>query len=148
MQYQISVVDMQKKLPSDDYIRNHQIDLLILGLRQSEGGARSTSIHSCYIPDGNSRPYSVWYPLYFMTDKEKNEYKNYYGIRYSDCYEIYGLCRTGCIGCPYGSNFIAELEIIKKYEPQLYDVAINIFGESYDYVRQFKNYKLKKGAEK
>ena len=29
-------------------------------------------------------------------DTDKRWYKDYYGLRYSDAYEVYGLTRTGC----------------------------------------------------
>ena len=30
-------------------------------------------------------------PLYYVSDSDKQWYKEYYGIRYSDAYEVYGL---------------------------------------------------------
>lgn len=48
--------------------------------------------------------------------------------------------RTGCAGCPYGKNFEEELEIIRKYEPRLYNAVNNIFGKSYRYTRNYRIY--------
>ena len=49
--------------------------------------------------------------------------------------------RTGCAGCPFGRDFEKELEIIKKYEPQLYKAVTNIFGDSYEYTRKYRKFK-------
>ena len=58
--------------------------------------------------------------------------------------------RTGCCSCPYG-NWERELEIVQKFEPKLYKACMNIFGESYEYNRQYQEYKqahLKKNLKK
>lgn len=59
------------------------------------------------------------------------------------------MTRTGCAGCPFGSKFEEELEIIEKYEPKLHKAINNIFKDSYEYTRQYrefkKNYKALKG---
>ena len=49
--------------------------------------------------------------------------------------------RTGCAGCPYGKDFEFELEVIKKYEPKLYNAVNNIFGDSYEYTRKYLEFR-------
>ena len=48
--------------------------------------------------------------------------------------------RTGCAGCPFGRNFDDELEVMKKYEPNLYKAVNNVFGDSYEYTRQYREF--------
>jgi hypothetical protein len=60
---------------------------------------------------------------------------------HSACYSEYGLCRTGCAGCPFGKDFEKELEIIENYEPKLYKAVNKIFGESYAYTRGFLEFR-------
>jgi hypothetical protein len=69
--------------------------------------------------------------------KDKEEYKECFNVRYSDCYEVWGMKRTGCAGCPYGKNFEEELELMRKYEPKLFKAANNIFKDSYAYTRAY-----------
>ena len=76
-----------------------------------------------------------------ITDKAKEWYKNNYGIRYSDAYEVYGLTRTGCCGCPISYKAAADLELIEKYEPNVVKAAWNIFGKSYEYRMKYNAYK-------
>lgn len=45
-----------------------------------------------------------------------------------------------CAGCPFGRDFEKELKIIKKYEPKLFVAVNNIFGDSYEYTRKYKNF--------
>lgn len=66
-----------------------------------------------------------------------------FNIVHSDCYTKYGLKRTGCCGCPYGKNFEKELKIIQQYEPNLYSAVNKIFGQSYEYTRNFLEYRKK-----
>lgn len=114
--------------------------LNIVGERRAEGGLRATAHHSCFEPTHKSG-IPKYMPLYFWTDADKQQYKEHYGLLYSDCYEVYGMKRTGCCGCPFNSRFEEDLEIAKQHEPQLYKAAIHIFGESYEYTRAYRVFK-------
>ena len=61
-----------------------------------------------------------------------------FNVSNSKCYSVYGLERTGCVGCPFGKDYKKELEVIKKYEPKLYNAVLNLFKESYDYIDKYK----------
>lgn len=130
-----------KKEPSENFIKGNNIDLSVLGLRKFENGIRTQNISSCFTQkDGEV---DIYRPIFWFTDKDKEEYKAYYDLRYSDCYEIWGLTRTGCAGCPFGSNFEEELKLLEKYEPNLYKAVRNIFGKSYEYTRKYREFKEK-----
>lgn len=135
--------DFSKKMPSKNYEKQNNIDLKILGLRKVEGGVRSTAYHSCFSPS-DEKHIANFRPIWWFTDKEKSEYKDFYGLKYSDCYELWGFSRTGCAGCPFNSNFEKDLLTIEKYEPKLYKAVNNIFGQSYEYTRKYREYKTKK----
>ena len=124
-------------------------DLVITGERRDEGGMRSVPKKDCTsmcfteTADGQYR----LKPLYYVSDADKAWYKEYYGIRYSDAYEVYGLTRTGCCGCSISSKAIEDLEKIRPYEPNLVKAAWNIFGPSYTYRQQYNEYKAKRRAD-
>ena len=80
-------------------------------------------------------------PLYYVSDADKAWYKERYGIRYSDAYEVYGLTRTGCCGCSISSKAVEDLEKIRPYEPNVVKAAWNIFGKSYEYRMRYNEYK-------
>lgn len=118
----------------------------IIGERRAEGGQRATAHSTCFdIPTEDS--IATYRPLYFWSDADKLEYKNWYGVQYSDCYEIYGLPGTGCAGCPFGSNFETELKVIDEYEPKLSTAVHNIFDASYEYTRAYREYRDRRKAE-
>ena len=126
-------------------------DMVITGERRDEGGMRSvprkdnTALCFTETADGQYR----LRPLYYVTDKDKAWYKEYYGIKYSDAYEVYGLTRTGCCGCPISYKAVDDLEKIRKYEPNVVKAAWNIFGKSYEYRKKYNEYKqMRKEAEK
>ena len=118
-------------------------DMIITGERRDEGGMRSvprkdnTALCFTETASGQFR----LRPLYYVSDKDKAWYKEYYGIRYSDAYEVYGLTRTGCCGCPISYKAIDDLELIKPYEPNVVKAAWNIFGKSYEYRQKYNQYK-------
>lgn len=125
-------------------------DMIITGERRDEGGMRSvprkdnTALCFTENSDGQYR----FRPLYYVSDADKAWYKDYYGIRYSDAYEVYGLTRTGCCGCPISYKAVEDLEKIKPYEPQVVKAAWNIFGKSYEYRQKYNAYKAKRDEVK
>lgn len=118
-------------------------DMVITGERRDEGGMRSvprkdnTSMCFAETAEGKYR----LRPLYYVSNADKQWYKDYYGIRYSDAYEVYGLTRTGCCGCPISAKATADLEKIRPFEPSLVKAAWNVFGDSYRYRKQYDMYK-------
>ena len=127
-------------------------EMIITGERRDEGGMRSVPRSEqwnetntmCFseTADGKYR----FKPLYYVTDKDKAWYKEHYGIRYSDAYEVYGLTRTGCCGCPISHKAIDDLEKIRPYEPNVVKAAWNLFGKSYEYRQKYNEYKANRMA--
>ena len=124
-------------------------DMVITGERRAEGGMRSVPRKDCTTmcfteaADGQYR----LRPLYYVTDADKAWYKERYGIRYSDAYEVYGLTRTGCCGCSISSTAAEQLEKIRPYEPNLVKAAWHVFGARYTYRRQYDEYRRRRLAE-
>ena len=129
-------------------------DMVITGERMAEGGIRATSKQMletnplntmCFFEQSNGQ--HRLRPLYYVSDKDKQWYKDYYGIRYSDAYEVYGLTRTGCCGCAISYKAVEDLEKIRPYEPNVVKAAWNIFGASYRYRQKYNEYKRKRMDE-
>ena len=118
-------------------------EMIVTGERRDEGGMRSvprkdnTALCFTETSDGQYR----FRPLYYVTDKDKAWYKEQFGIRYSDAYEVYGLTRTGCCGCPISYKAVDDLELIRPYEPNVVQAAWNVFGKSYEYRMKYNAYK-------
>lgn len=126
-------------------------EMIITGERRDEGGMRSvpksadTNGTMCFSETSNGQ--FRLKPLYYVSDADKAWYKERYGIRYSDAYEVYGLKRTGCCGCSISSKAIEDLEKIRPYEPNVVKAAWNIFGESYRYRQRYNEFKKMKQEE-
>lgn len=127
--------------------------MVITGERMAEGGVRATSNRMletnplntmCFFEQSNGQ--FRFRPLYYVSDADKEWYKDYYGIKYSDAYEVYGLTRTGCCGCPISYKAIDDLEKIRPYEPNVVKAAWAIFGKSYEYRRRYNEYKAARMA--
>lgn len=114
-------------------------DMIITGEREAEGGQRSLGHGGCF-NETSSGQYRLR-PLYYVTDADRAWYKDYYGIEYSDAYEVYGLTRTGCCGCPISYKAVEDLEKIRPFEPNVVKAAWNIFGKSYEYRAKYNQYK-------
>lgn len=128
------------------YINENEFDLSCVGIRKTEGGVRSTAYNSCFSEGiGEADQYR---PLFWFDSESKRIYKEAHGIIHSDCYEVWGMKRTGCAGCPFGQHFEKELELMQEYEPKLYKACVNIFGASYEYTRKYREFQKKKREEK
>lgn len=136
--------DYCKKQVAHSVQKNYE--MVITGERRDEGGMRSvprkdnTSLCFTETADGKYR----LRPLYYVSDEDKRWYKETYHLRFSDAYEVYGLKRTGCCGCPISYRAVEDLEMIGKYEPNITKAAWNIFGKSYLYRQKYNAYKAER----
>ena len=139
-----------KKDVSHKLLSDCGYDLNIVGIRKAEGGARSAAYKSCFDENGKSKSntYDNYRPIFWYKNADKEEYDSHYEIVHSQCYTEYGLKRTGCAGCPFSRDFEQELKIIEKYEPKLFVAVNNIFGDSYEYTKMYKEFCKKKNEEK
>lgn len=128
-----------KKLPVKEYSKKNNVSLWILGIRESEGGVRNGVYKNCYTKF-NGQPYSIFFPLFWINNKQKGIIDKELKVKHSDCYEVYGLKRTGCAGCPFGRNFENELLILDKFEPKLGKGIVNIFSPSYEWTRKYREF--------
>lgn len=126
-------------------------EMVITGERRDEGGMRSVPRNlepgetMCFSEEASGQ--FRFKPLYYVSDADKAWYKKEFDIRYSDAYEVYGLTRTGCCGCSISSKAVADLELIKPYEPNVVKAAWNLFGPSYEYRQQYKEFVAEKRAK-
>lgn len=128
--------DLSKKKPLYKYININGIDLNCTGERDAEGGQRAMSHKSCF-EEGN-HGIDKYMPLWWWSDDVKATFKQTEGIRFSDCYEVYGMKRTGCCGCPFNLNIADDLQAMFEYEPQLFKACMKVFGQSYELMDRFK----------
>ncbi len=137
--------DYCKKAPAHEIEKNYEVT--ITGERKAEGGVRSLGDRTCFDEMSNGK--YRFRPLYYVSDEDKAWYKQEYGIRYSDAYEVYGMKRTGCCGCPINARAVEELELIRPWEPNVVKGAWAIFGKSYIYRQKYNEYKeARKAAER
>ena len=140
-----------KKNVSKEMIKKYKADLLIIGVRKAEGGVRATAYKNCF--SENIHGCAQYRPLFFYLDSDKLDYEKSCNIVHSDCYKVWGFKRTGCVGCPYNIKIQEDLLKVKKYEPKLYKAVNNVFKDSYEYTKQYRQFvqdmKLKeKGIKK
>ena len=96
----------------------------ILGIRGAEGELRKSKYKSCFTKD---RKFT---PIYDLSDELLNKIYEKYNIEIPEVYNH--ICRTGCMGCPYGSykgNTQKELDLIL---PQQRKFVEEYFKESYE----------------
>lgn len=125
-----------KKIVAKKAVVNFSADLNMVGVRKAEGGNRA-ALKTC-VTTGNG--VDTYRPMFWWNDETRFAYAKAFGIRNSDCYVMYGLKRTGCVGCPFAKNHLAELGVMAQYEPNLCKAAMNVFGDAYDYTMAYRDY--------
>lgn len=129
--------DVSKKEPLKKYHKEYNIDLTITGERKAEGGTRAISHKSCFEDAMEGKKIAKFMPLFWWSDSVKQIFKDSEKIRYSDCYEVWGLKRTGCVGCPFGKYTATELEKMYCFEPKLFQACMSVFGLAYELTDTF-----------
>lgn len=115
-------------------------DLSCVGIRKLEGGIRTQQYKNCFTPSKDDTV-DHYRPIFWFSDEDKRIYSECFGIENSDCYTVWGMTRTGCAGCPFGSGFEEEIKIVDEYQPKLGKAIKNIFKDSYEYTRAYREFK-------
>jgi 3'-phosphoadenosine 5'-phosphosulfate sulfotransferase (PAPS reductase)/FAD synthetase len=97
---------------------------MILGVRSGESIIRKRMYNSCF-----NKKKTVFTPLWDLTEELENKIYKKYNIEIPKIYSK--VCRTGCMGCPYGSfkgDTQKELELIDGTQKEF---ICEYFKESY-----------------
>ena len=128
-----------KKEPAKKYIKSHRFDVNCVGIRQAEGGVRATRYKTCFSDSQNGANH--YRPLFWFENTDKKVYDDHYDIKHSDCYEVWGMKRTGCAGCPFNLKWKEELILAEKYEPKFHKAMMKVFAPSYAYRLKFERFR-------
>ncbi len=106
-----------KTKPAYDYYREHEIEVVFLGMSAFESRARKL----------NFAHRGSWYmvkegwiksnPLVFWTDEDVFRFAKEEGIPLNPAYEKYGITRTGCLPC---TGYLGWEKKLLKISPALY----------------------------
>ena len=112
-----------KKEPAREFEKETGLKA-ILGVRGSESAMRMSQYKSCFTKD------KKFTPLHDLSDELLNKIYEKYNIEIPEVYNH--ICRTGCMGCPYGSyKHDTEKELALLSDNQLKFVS-EYFKESYE----------------
>lgn len=112
-----------KKKPAHDFEKASGLKP-ILGIRSGESSLRKKQYRSCFTKDGK------FTPIHDLSDDLLNKIYEKYNIEIPEVYNY--ICRTGCMGCPYGSykhDTEKELKLINKNQLKF---VCEYFKESYE----------------
>lgn len=115
-----------KKKPAHDFEKASGLKP-ILGIRSDESSLRKKIYRSCFTKDGK------FTPIHDLSDKLLDKIYEKYNIEIPEVYNH--ICRTGCMGCPYGSykhDTEKELKLINKNQLKF---VSDYFKESYEVLK-------------
>lgn len=122
-------------------------DLSIIGTRSAESGIRGVSTRECFT-QAKSADFATLRPIFYFTKADKAEYNETFNILNSKCYSVYGLHRTGCIGCPFNPHADEELNTVEQFEPSITSVARKLFAPSLALTSEYQAFKRNLFASK
>lgn len=116
----------------------------ILGVRGSESAMRRSQYKSCFTND------KKFTPLHDLSDELLDKIYQKYNIEIPKVYNY--ICRTGCMGCPYGSYKHDTEKELALLSPNQLKFVSEYFKESYEVLgiipqRQMTIDDFKKGDE-
>ena len=112
-----------KKKPAHNFEKESGLKP-ILGIRGGESVMRKQQYKSCFTKN------KKFVPLYDLTDELLDKIYKKYNIEIPKVYEK--VCRTGCVGCPYGSYKHDTEKELKLILPQQRKFVCELFKESYE----------------
>ena len=139
-----------KEQPLDNWNKEHNKTIAILGLRNDEGGRRS--IHKGCYAFNDKTGMATFSPLKVVTDEWEQEFIKREKIELCELYyPPYNFKRTGCIGCPFNRNLQEDLNTMYKLLPNEYYQCLHLWKPVYDeYIRigyRLKYYPHEKGVQ-
>ena len=120
-----------KKKPAHDFEKETGLKP-ILGVRGGESTLRKQQYKSCFTKDKR------FIPLHDLSDELLDKIYDKYNIEIPKVYDY--VCRTGCMGCPYGSykhDTEKELALINENQKKF---VYEYFKESYEVLGIKVNY--------
>lgn len=132
-----------KKEPSEKWSRENNKTITITGVRQKEGGLR-TSMQGCAVfYDSGCKSLKKFHPLFPLEDWWLDEFIRQNKIRLCELYyPPFNFKRSGCKGCPYALDLQKQLEIMAQYLPEERKQCELIWSKVYEEYRRVK-YRLK-----
>ena len=112
-----------KKKPAHDFEKESGLKP-ILGIRGNESVMRKQQYKSCFTKNGK------FTPIHDLSDELLDKIYKKYQIEIPKVYDY--VCRTGCMGCPYGSwkgDTEKELQLINNNQKKF---VCEYFKESYE----------------
>lgn len=110
----------------------------ILGVRGSESALRKSKYKSCFTKD------KKFTPLHDLSDELLDKIYKKYNIEIPNVYNH--ICRTGCMGCPYGSyrgDTEKELMLINdnqfKFVCEYFKESYKVLGIDIEYIKMMRN---------
>ena len=119
-----------KKKPAHDFEKATDLKP-ILGVRSGESSLRKRQYVSCFTKNGK------FTPLWDLTEELEDKIYEKYNIEIPKVYE--NVCRTGCMGCPYGSWKGDTQKELKLLNGKQKEFVIEYFKESYDILGVYYN---------
>ena len=110
-------------------------------IHKAEGRGRAVEYKNCFASELKYKTTNQYRPIFWFTNADRKEYEELFNIEHSRCYTEYGFKRTGCACCPYGKDFDDELKVLEQHEPNLCKAVKNIFHDSYEYTRQYREFR-------
>ena len=111
-----------KKLPAREFEKESGLKP-ILGVRGNESALRKSKYKSCFQKNG------TFTPIHDLSDELLDKIYKKYNIPLPKVYNY--ICRTGCMGCPYGSyKHDTEKELLLINDNQ-FNFVTKYFEESY-----------------
>lgn len=112
--------DYLKKKPMEKYLKQVNKNSII-GIVKNESKLRDSKYKSCFTKNGK------FVPMFDCTEEMADKIDEYFKIEIPDIYNY--INRTGCMGCPYGKNWLKELDLIDNKNQK--EFISEYFKESY-----------------
>lgn len=133
-----------KKEPAKKWAKEHAREILMTGMRKSEGGERTNL--TCILTDKSGRVIK-FHPLAVVSNEFEEWYIRTRNIKLASLYyPPFNFVRTGCKGCPFSLDIQKQLDVMEKYLPNEKKQCEVIWKPVYEEYRRL-NYRLRRNQQ-
>lgn len=135
------------KKPLHKYATKNDFDIVLNDTIEIKGSIRSKRSSMFTKANMINRKYDQYMPMFNLSQNDIIEYKKFYGLKFSDSYEVYHNSGGICIGCPYGGyeGIYQDMRMAERFAQGPGMWAKKVFENSYRYTSEYTEYAIKNG---
>lgn len=135
------------KKPVHKYATKNEFDIVLYDSIDIKGSIKSKRSNQFIKANFINKKYDQYMPLFNLSESDIMECKKFYGLKFSDSFEVYHNRGGICVGCPYGGHYgiTEDMRMAERFAQGPGIWAKKVFEKSYQYTNEYTEYAIYHG---